>query len=258
MSLITTLCFDCIFNQIFFFLKVSISPRLLPFILIPFLVALPLLLIAFIYEAITQNRENSKKIVDVSKEIIFSSYEVLNSRMLNENEKKIESVEDVDEISNEESHHSTKNNQEVFISYSWDNEEHTLWIKMLAKRLINSGFTVIFDNQLKSGENLEVFMEESIIKSDKIIVVFTPNYLKKAMLKKGGVGYEYSLITAKLKNDLLENSKVIPILKKGDIDSSIPVIFQQYLFTDFRNKDNFELKYLMLLNALERNVTNKP
>jgi TIR domain len=139
----------------------------------------------------------------------------------------------------------------VFISYSWDDEQHKEWVFNLAERLCSDGIDVILDRYyLKPGKNLSHFVEQSITKADRIIIVFTPNYKLKADRRAGGVGYEYSIMNADLYNNQIANEKVIPVLRAGSKEDSIPAFMQQFIHIDTRNNDNFENSYVDLLREI--------
>jgi hypothetical protein len=143
----------------------------------------------------------------------------------------------------------------VFISYSWDGIEHDKWILKLAGFLRDNGVDVILDKyELKAGRNLIHFMEQSIKKADKIVVIFTPNYKLKAENRNGGVGYEYSIMNAALYKNQTGNEKIIPMLRNGTQEESIPEFMQQFIHLDFRNDDTFETSCTDLL----REIFNEP
>lgn len=143
----------------------------------------------------------------------------------------------------------------VFISYSWDNEIHKEWVLKLANRLHNDGVEVILDRYyLKPGKSIPYFVEESISRSSRIIIIFTPNYKLKADKRAGGVGYEYSIMNADLYQNQTLNEKVIPLLRVGEFTDSIPAFMQQYIHIDIRNDQHFENSYIDLL----REIFNEP
>ncbi|MFM9948395.1 MAG: toll/interleukin-1 receptor domain-containing protein [Saprospiraceae bacterium] len=143
----------------------------------------------------------------------------------------------------------------VFISYSWDDEQHKEWVLTLANRLCSNGINVILDRYyLKPGKNLPHFVEQSIEKAERIIIVFTPNYKLKADKRAGGVGYEYSIMNVSLYNNQTTNEKVIPVLRAGNKEDSIPEFMQQFIHIDTRNDENFENSYIDLL----REIYNEP
>lgn len=143
----------------------------------------------------------------------------------------------------------------VFISYSWDDDEHNAWVLKLAEKLIKDGIEVILDKyKLTFGKSLPHFIEQSIAAAHRILVIFTPNYRLRADGRTGGVGYEYSIMNAELYANQINNDKVIPVLRKGTMQESIPSFMQQYIHLDLRNDENFEAKYIELI----RDIYNDP
>ncbi|WP_020532619.1 toll/interleukin-1 receptor domain-containing protein [Flexithrix dorotheae] len=129
----------------------------------------------------------------------------------------------------------------VFISYSWDSEAHKSWVLHLANSLIQNGIDVLLDQyELRLGRNLNHFMESSIIEADKIITVFTENYKLKSETRDGGIGYEYSMISNELYKSQINNTKVIPILRAGSPELSIPIFMSSFLWLDMRDDSQFE------------------
>lgn len=120
----------------------------------------------------------------------------------------------------------------VFISYSWDDDEHKEWTKSLADALLEEGIEAIIDQyDLEPGDRLPQFMEQSISGSVFVIVVCTPNYKKKADARDGGVGYESHLIAGELFQQRNER-KFIPVLRRGAVATSIPNALTGKLFID--------------------------
>jgi hypothetical protein len=143
----------------------------------------------------------------------------------------------------------------VFISYSWDSDEHKKWVYNLAEKLAEKGIRVILDQySLRLGKSLPHFVEQSISKSDKILIIFTPNYRLKADGRSGGVGYEYSIMNANLYQNQTGNEKIIPILRNGTMQDSIPSFMQQFIHLNLSKDDNFETGF----NDLIREIYNEP
>lgn len=142
-------------------------------------------------------------------------------------------------------------NPRVFISYSWDNEPHKEWVLNLANQLRKDGVEVLFDRyELSAGKSINKFIDRAISESDKILIIFTPNYRLKADNRNGGVGYEYSIMNTELYSNSSDNNKVIPILRVGTKDESIPTYMQQYIHLDMRNDKDFEIYYSQLLREV--------
>lgn len=113
----------------------------------------------------------------------------------------------------------------VFISYSWDSEQHKERIEKFVEYLRRCQIKVIFDGDMKLGELLTDFMEKGISDSDYVLMCYTPMYKKKAdgRLKKeiGGVVYENTMITKEIYSQN-NQYKFIPILFEGTWKSSTP------------------------------------
>lgn len=79
-------------------------------------------------------------------------------------------------------------NPKVFISYSWDSDEHKTWVLNLANTLVANGVDVTLDQyELQLGRNLTHFMERAVQDADKVILIMTKNFKLKAEDRKGGV-----------------------------------------------------------------------
>ncbi|WP_210151465.1 toll/interleukin-1 receptor domain-containing protein [Chryseobacterium scophthalmum] len=143
----------------------------------------------------------------------------------------------------------------VFISYSWDDEEHKEWVLKLAKRLAGDGVEVILDRfYLKPGANLQHFVENNLGRAHRVVIIFTPNYKLKADKRTGGVGFEYSIMNVELYNNITKNEKFIPLLRRGNMNESIPTFMQQFIHIDVTNDENIENSY----NDLIREIYNEP
>lgn len=105
--------------------------------------------------------------------------------------------------------------KKIFISYSWDDEEHEKWVAQLANDLRSKyGLDAICDT-ICNASKLNDMMINGITKSDKVIVVITPNYTNRAENRMGGVGKETGLLF-----DRYFDNDVVPIIKEK---ASLPV-----------------------------------
>jgi hypothetical protein len=147
----------------------------------------------------------------------------------------------------------------VFVSYSWDSEDHKDWVRQLADDLINNGINVILDQyDLEVGSDMTYFMEKSMT-ADKILVLLTPNYKLKADDRKGGVGFEYSMISAEYYSSQAEKSKVIPILCNGNQKDSCPAFVKTKVFHDMTEKPYYDAKLYELIKIIvDRPLLEKP
>jgi hypothetical protein len=145
----------------------------------------------------------------------------------------------------------------VFISYSWDSIEHETWVLDLATKLRKNGVNAILDKwDLGSlGKPLPHFMEKAIAKSKRVICIMTPNYKKKTESLAGGVGYEYSIISAEIFTDDINTTKFIPLFRNGTDSNAIPTILKGRKYVDMRDDSQFEDKFV---HELLRDIHDEP
>ena len=99
----------------------------------------------------------------------------------------------------------------VFISYSWDSDEHKEWVMKLAEIIAKSNVQVVIDeNDFLFGDPLPQMMEEAISKCEYVLFVCTPNYKKKSDSHKGGVYYEDTIIGGEI-YEQQNHRKFIPV-----------------------------------------------
>ncbi|MEM9299788.1 MAG: toll/interleukin-1 receptor domain-containing protein [Bacteroidota bacterium] len=147
-------------------------------------------------------------------------------------------------------------NPKVFISYSWDDDDHKKWVLDLANKLSSvSGVHVILDQyDLFAGKNMTHYMEKSVDEADKVITILTPNYKKKADDRTGGVGYEYSMITSELFTSQNTNNKFIPVRRVGSYSESAPKFLGALVSHDMTAKNSLEIGY----DELVKIIFNQP
>ena len=139
----------------------------------------------------------------------------------------------------------------TFVSYSWDGEEHRDWIYQLVTKLREIyGIDAVFDGILQKN-NLNRMMVEQTDQADKIIIVITDKYAKKAEEFNGGVGTETQLFL----NYIIPKPEKLVVIKKGNVD--IPLAFQGFEYIDFTNgitESNMEKLVLKLKRETEYKV----
>src|SRR5262245_19395356 len=129
---------------------------------------------------------------------------------------------------------------EVFISYSHDSPSHKEWVAKLATRLRGSGVDVILDQwDLSLGDDVTRFMEAGVSNSDRVLVICTDEYVRKANAGKGGVGYERLIVTAQLVQNIGTN-KFIPIIRNTDPEHRTPRFLGTRLYIDFSDDEQFD------------------
>lgn len=115
----------------------------------------------------------------------------------------------------------------VFISYSWDSPEHKDWVRKLSDDLRTkySVYTLLDQNN-RGGYDLITFMTKGVQRSDRVLLIGTPEYKRKSELYDGGgVKYEDQLITVELYHKM-GSSKFIPVLREGKFDTSFTSIIE--------------------------------
>ena len=130
----------------------------------------------------------------------------------------------------------------VFISYSWDSQEHKEWVLKLATYLIEKAGCHVFLDQfdLAAGKELTHFMENGLEKADKVLIILTEDYKKRADARTGGTGFEYSLISQGLYDLQAKNDKFIPVLRQGTKVTSAPVYLGTKIYHSMKDDSKFE------------------
>lgn len=154
------------------------------------------------------------------------------------------------------SHADLENTCSVFISYSWDSDEHKKWARGLAAQLRADGIHAIIDQtHLQLGASTTEFMERSVRESSFVLVVCTPEYKRRFDHRKGGAGYESNIITGEIVNEIGKN-KFIPVLRSGDWQKAMPTALSGVQGVDLRNDSTEE--YRKLVGHLHRVVDIPP
>lgn len=142
-------------------------------------------------------------------------------------------------------------NDKIFISYSWDNEEHKQWVQGLARKLRGDGINATLDIwELAPGDQLTHFMEREIRESKYVLIICTPSYRKKSNQRQGGVGYEDHVMTAEMYQK--ENHrKFIPVFAKScSWNDAAPSWLSGKLYVDLSTIENYERGYSELRATL--------
>ena len=140
----------------------------------------------------------------------------------------------------------------VFISYSRDSSEHEQWVSELGTKLRHNDVNAILDQQgLALGTGLAQFMEVGVRDCDRVLVICTDNYVRKANNREGGVGYEIEIITAQLVQNLGTN-KVIPIIRQASGPEKMPTCLGTRVYIDFTDDSQFDGKFDELLCELRQ------
>ena len=113
----------------------------------------------------------------------------------------------------------------VFISYSWDNEQHKDWVLNLSKDLRERYRVYTFlDRYNCGGDDLITFMRKGLQRADRVLIIGTPRYMEKLEnSKSGGAKFEDQIITLSLYQEM-DSQKFIPILREGSFSESFNLL----------------------------------
>jgi len=140
----------------------------------------------------------------------------------------------------------------VFISYSHDSPKHKHWVAKLATQLRNDGIDTIIDQwDLSLGDDITKFMEDSLSSSDRVLLICTDNYVRKADAGVGGVAYERMIVTAELVRDL-GTQKFIPVIRQDTDKPSLPKFMGSRFFVNLSKEEQQQEQYESLLRELHK------
>ena len=146
---------------------------------------------------------------------------------------------------------------QVFISYSYDDEEHEKWVEALAMNLQSNGVKVRFDKwEVLLGEDIDAFMAE-IFSSNYVLIICTEKYKKKADSEKDGVGRE-TIITATARYRKLDKLKIVPILRGGTDKTAMPNYLRNCHYLDWRHDNEYRIRLEELLRFFHKTPRKQP
>ena len=101
-------------------------------------------------------------------------------------------------------------------------------------------------------------MEASVTEADRVLMICTETYVRKADEGKGGVGYEAMIVSGELVRDL-GTSKFIPIVRQKGEQIVLPKSVSTRFYVDLREGQNFDDQFESLLRELhEVPASQKP
>lgn len=146
----------------------------------------------------------------------------------------------------------------IFISYSWDSEEHQKWVEGLATDLDEyQEFHVTYDKfDLDNFSDKNLFMERAVQDSDIIIVVCTEMYKRKAESRTGGVGIEtyLAIIRHWEESEAGAPSKILVVSREK---YSTPFYLRGKFRVDFHDDDLYQKSFSFLIKALTKKTKLK-
>ena len=110
----------------------------------------------------------------------------------------------------------------------------------LSAKLRRNGVDAILDQwDLGLGGDLTLFIEHGTRDSDRVLVICTDSYVRKANAGEGGVGYERMIVTAQLVQDL-GTDKFIPIIRQASGEEKTPIFLGARVYIDFTDDSQFD------------------
>jgi hypothetical protein len=140
----------------------------------------------------------------------------------------------------------------VFISYSYDSEEHIDRVLELSNRLRRDGVDCNIDQyEQPPTEGWDQWMIDEIERSDVVLMICTRPYIQNFRGSKRdsmsrGVPWKGSIVTQELYTHARENSKYIPIIFKQEDILSLPNILRNTTKYNLDNSKGYELLYRYL------------
>ena len=132
------------------------------------------------------------------------------------------------------------------------------WVLKLATDLRKHGVDVFLDQwDARLGNDLAFFMEQGLTSSQLVLCICSENYVRKANLGKGGVGYEKRILSA----DLMSGTNIdyiIPIIRNNK-NKTLPNFLSGIKYADFSVDENYLSIYTELLARIyNEDLKRKP
>ena len=152
-----------------------------------------------------------------------------------------------------------ENQPRVFISYSHDSEEHGYWVLKMAERLVSCGIDVKLDQwDLGPGDDVVKYMCQSVSEVDRVLMICTAAYVRKADDGKGGVGYEAMVVDSELVRDQGTN-KFIPVIRQQPVQPTVPKSVGTRLYVNLSHGPDFENQFEKLVREIHQTpMARKP
>jgi len=138
----------------------------------------------------------------------------------------------------------------VFISYSHDSESHKSWVLKLATDLRKNGIDAILDQwDLSLGQDMAMFMQKGVTESDRVLMVCSADYVRKADDGAGGVGYERLIVTTEVVQNI-DTKKFIPVVRNNAAALKVPKCIGPRFYIDCSDDSRYEDKLQDLLREI--------
>jgi hypothetical protein len=146
----------------------------------------------------------------------------------------------------------------VFVSYSWDSDDHKAWVVQLATKLRGDGVNVILDQwHVVPGDQLPAFMERAVRESDYVLIICTQKYKERSDNRSGGVGYEGDIISGKVLTQGNQR-KFIPIMRQLPWVAVAPSWLTGKYYIDLSGNPYSDRQYHDLISTLLGSRSSPP
>jgi formylglycine-generating enzyme required for sulfatase activity len=123
-------------------------------------------------------------------------------------------------------------------------------VRKLAEDLRAQGVDATLDQwDLRPGADVVAFMEAGIRGADRVLMVCSGNYVRKAEERKGGAGYEGTIVTSHVARST-DTVKFIPLVRDNPAEPLVPDFLGPRLWLDFRNDAVYSERLEDLLREL--------
>ena len=137
-----------------------------------------------------------------------------------------------------------------FISYCWGDAAEENWVKTLAQDLRDAGVEASLDVLQRPPADLARWLQDLIMSSRFVLVVGTPRYLERSRSPGSAVvATELALINLRFELPI-EEQGVIPLLRAGSRNTSLPPLLRVPAHFDFRDERNYFVALFDLLLTL--------
>jgi len=147
----------------------------------------------------------------------------------------------------------------VFISYSHDSDTHKNWVLKLATDLRELGIDITLDQwDLSAGQDMAVFMENSVARAERVLLVCTEEFVNKANARRGGVGYECVISSAEILA-FVDTKKFVPLLREVNKAGELPKFLGPRKYLNFSDDATYSVRIDDLAKELHGLIgTTKP
>lgn len=144
-----------------------------------------------------------------------------------------------------------------FVSYAWGDVAFERWVVRLAMDLRNAGIEVLLDrwHNAAIGSDVARFVGR-IASVDFVVVVGSPRYLQKSENRHSDEGSiaaaELDVINQRLSGSEAKKETVLPVLRAGTPDESLPVLMRGRVRADFRKDLDYFTTLLDMVLTVHR------